>query len=758
MRDWNSAGSATLSPADALAGLADVVAAASAQGPAQGVVARIDWARFLPLYQQAGRRAFLAELERELPAPPAAVAPVLTPAGKTQLVERLTNAPVQQRKKLLIDYLRDAVAEVTRVDGSEIREEAGFFDLGMDSLMAVELRRRIEQGVGEEIPITLVMDHPRLSDVADYLLGDVLGLNEQPAAKSAPTVVTTRTDEPIAIVAVSCRFPGAPDPEAFWDVLSGGVDAIREVPEDRFDIDEFYDPDPETAGKTYTRFGGFLDGIDGFDPEFFGISPREAVWIEPQQRLMLETVWEGLERAGYAPSALRGSRTGVFAGVAANEYAHLLSSESIDKIEPYFITGNALNAISGRVAFALGLEGPAMAVDTACSSALVAVHQACQALHSGDCDLALAGGVNVLLSPVTVVAASRARMLSPVGRCKTFDASADGYVRSEGCGILVLKRLSDAERDGDRICAVIPSSAVNQDGASSGLTVPNGGAQQRLIGTALARAGWTGGDVDYLEAHGTGTPLGDPIEVQAAAAAYGGSRDADRPLLMGSVKTNIGHTESASGAAGLIKVVLSLQHELLPQSLHFDQPSPHIPWDSLPVRVVDKAIPWQANGRPRRAGVSSFGFTGTNAHVLIEEAPAQAARAVRQRSGGTGQSRAACQRAGAVRAVTGSTGGGGAALRGLVERPPGCRPRRRMPHRWDGPFAFRTSRRAGRGFGRGCARGSGRIGREPPAARCRPWRAHQPRRRRRGCSPGRAASILGWRANCSTLSRFSPKP
>jgi acyl transferase domain-containing protein/acyl carrier protein len=613
----------TLSPADALAGLADVVAGASAQG----VVARIDWTRFLPLYQQAGRRAFLAEVERELPAELTTAASPTTGSGKTPFVELLTNAPVQQRKKLMTDYLRDAVAEVTRVDAAEIREDAGFFDLGMDSLMAVELRRRIEQGVGKEIPVTLVMDHPRLSDAADYLLGDVLGLNDQAAANSATrsvSVASTPSDEPIAIIAVSCRFPGAPDPEAFWELLSGGVDAIREVPEDRFDIDEFYDPDPDAPGKTYTRFGGFLEGIDGFDPEFFGISPREAVWIEPQQRLMLETVWEGLERAGYAPAALRGSRTGVFAGVAANEYAHLLSSESIDKIEPYFITGNALNAISGRVAFALGLEGPAMAVDTACSSALVSVHQACQALHSGDCDLALAGGVNVLLSPVTVVAASRARMLSPVGRCKTFDASADGYVRSEGCGVLVLKRLSDAQRDGDRICAVISASAVNQDGASSGLTVPNGGAQQRLIGTTLARAGLTGGDVDYLEAHGTGTPLGDPIEVQAAAAAYGGSRDADRPLLMGSVKTNIGHTESASGAAGLIKVVLSLQHELLPQSLHFDNPSPHIPWDSLPVRVVNEAIPWHANGRPRRAGVSSFGFTGTNAHVLIEEAPAQA--------------------------------------------------------------------------------------------------------------------------------------
>ncbi|OBF28319.1 polyketide synthase [Mycobacterium sp. ACS1612] len=602
----------TLSPADALAGLADILAAGSS---AHGVVARVDWARFLPLYQQAGRRAFLAELEHEV----LDAVPAVTPSGTTDFVQRLTNAPVQQRKKLVTDHLRDAVAQVTRVDASEIREDAGFFDLGMDSLMAVELRRRIEQAVGKEVPVTLVMDHPRLSDAADYLLHDVLGLGEQASAPARASMVTTRTDEPIAIVAVSCRFPGAPDPEAFWDLLAAGVDAIREVPEDRFDIDEFYDPDPESVGKTYTRFGGFLDAVDGFDPEFFGISPREAVWIEPQQRLMLETVWEGLERAGYSPAELRGSRTGIFAGVAANEYAHLLSSESVDKIEPYFITGNALNAISGRVAFALGLEGPAVAVDTACSSALVAVHQACQALHAGDCDLALAGGVNVLLSPVTVIAASRARMLSPVGRCKTFDASADGYVRSEGCGILVLKRLSDAQRDGDRICAVISSSAVNQDGASSGLTVPNGGAQQRLIGTALARAGLTGGDVDYLEAHGTGTPLGDPIEVQAAAAAYGDSREA--PLLMGSVKTNIGHTESASGAAGLIKVVLSLQHELLPQSLHFDTPSPHIPWDSLPVQVVSEATPWQTNGRPRRAGVSSFGFTGTNAHVLIEEAP-----------------------------------------------------------------------------------------------------------------------------------------
>ncbi|WP_205873803.1 type I polyketide synthase [Mycobacterium camsae] len=609
-------GVVTLAPGDALAGMAELMVTQSTQG----VVARIDWARFLPIYQQTGRRAFLAELERELPE--SATAP--TASGTTKLVEQLTVAPVQRRKRLVVDYLRDVVAEVTRVDAAEIRDEAGFFDLGMDSLMAVELRRRVEHGVGKALPATLAMDYPRLVDVADYLLTDVLHLSAPATAKTAAPVTATAAsvDEPIAIVAVACRFPGASDPEAYWELLANGVDAIREIPDDRFDVDEYYDPDPETPGKIYSRCGGYLDAIDGFDPEFFGISPREAVWMDPQQRLMLEIAWEGLERAGYSPAALRGSRSGIFVGVAANEYSHLLTAESVDSIEAHFITGNALNAIAGRVAFALGLEGPAVAVDTACSSSLVAVHEACGALRSGDCDLVLAGGVNVLLSPASLIAASRARMLSPDGRCKTFDAAADGYVRSEGCGILVLKRLSDAVRDGDRIQAVIRGSAVNQDGASSGLTVPNGGAQQRLIAAALARAHVAGSDVDYLEAHGTGTSLGDPIEVQAAAAAYGADRDPNHPLLMGSVKTNIGHLESAAGVAGLIKIVLSLQHQTLPRNLHFENPSPHIPWDSLPVRVVDEATPWHANGRPRRAGVSSFGFTGTNAHVLIEEAPA----------------------------------------------------------------------------------------------------------------------------------------
>ncbi len=608
----------TLAPAEALAGMAELIAGSTPHG----VVARVDWARFLPVYQLQRRHELLAQFDGELPK----TAPSPAPSEATPFVDELKRAPAAQRKKLALAHLRDAVAEVTRIDAAEIRDEAGFFDLGMDSLMAVELRRRLEASVGRPLPATLAMDHPRLRDAAEYILGDVLGLSEKASTHQPEQVREPRTDEPIAIVGLACRFPGARDPEEFWRVLSDGLDMIREIPQDRYDVDEYFDPDPDAPGKIYSRYGGFLDAVDGFDPEFFGISPREAVWMDPQQRLVLETAWEGLERAGYSPAAMRGSRSGVYVGVGANEYSHLLSSGSVDGIEAHFITGNALNVIAGRVAFALGLEGPAVAVDTACSSSLVAVHQACQALHLGDCDLALAGGVNVLLSPASTIATSRARMLSPDGRCKTFDSGADGYVRGEGCGILVLKRLSDAVRDGDRIKAVISGSAVNQDGASSGLTVPNGGAQQRVIAAALARAGVSGRDVDYLEAHGTGTSLGDPIEVQAAGAVLGEGRDPDEPLLIGSVKTNIGHLESASGVAGLIKVVLSLEHGILPQHLHFREPSPHIPWQSLPVRVVSEATPWQQpTGRARRAGVSSFGFSGTNAHIILEDSPLHAA-------------------------------------------------------------------------------------------------------------------------------------
>jgi acyl transferase domain-containing protein/D-arabinose 1-dehydrogenase-like Zn-dependent alcohol dehydrogenase/acyl carrier protein len=606
----------TMSSAEALAGMSELIAGSTPHG----MVARIDWPRFLRFTQLGRKRPLLAQIERETPQ----TGTILTSSGTTPLLEELKAAPARQRKSLVLEYLRNSVAEVTRIDPLEIRDDKGFYDLGMDSLMAVELHGRLERAVGRQLPVTLAMDHPRLTDAAEYLLADVLGLSAQVVADTGakPNPVTmVEMDEPIAIVGMACRFPGARDPEEFWDALSAGADMIREIPGDRFDINEYYDPDPEAAGKMYTRCGGFLDDIAGFDAEFFGISPREAMWIDPQQRLVLEAAWEGLERAGYAPASLRGSKTGVYVGVGANEYAHVLSTSAFENIEAQFGTGNATSVIAGRVAFTLGLEGPAIAVDTACSSSLVAIHQACQALHTADCDLALAGGVNVLLSPVSTIAASRAKMLAPDGRCKTFDAAADGYVRSEGCGILVLKTLRDAVRDGDHIRAVIRGSAVNQDGASGGLTVPNGGAQQRVITAALTRAGLAGSDIDYLEAHGTGTSLGDPIEVQAAAAVYGAERDPNRPLLIGSVKTNVGHLESAAGIAGLIKIVLSLQHEMLPQNLHFNHPSPHIPWANLPVRVIDKAIPWQRHGRPRRAGVSSFGFSGTNSHVIIEEAP-----------------------------------------------------------------------------------------------------------------------------------------
>ncbi len=425
-----------------------------------------------------------------------------------------------------------------------------------------------------------------------------------------------------AVLGYAVRFPGAADADEFWSLLTDGRDAVSEVPPDRWDVDEFFDPDPDAPGKMVTRRAGFLDDFASFDASFFGVSAREAMFMDPQHRLMLETAWTAVEHAGIAPAALAGTQTGVFMGLSTHEFlGMLIAHTSVEDIDIYSGTGTSPAAAAGRISFRMGLQGPAVAVDTACSSSLVAVHQACQALEVGDCDVALVGGVNLILTPVPMINFSRARMLAPDGRCKTFDAAADGYVRGEGCGVVVLKRVGDAIRDGAPIRAVIRGSAVNQDGASGGLTVPNGVAQQQVIAQALRRADVRAGEVDYLEAHGTGTSLGDPIEVQAAGAVLGEGRDPNRPLLIGSVKTNIGHLEAASGIAGLIKVVLSLENEMLPKHLHFRQPSPHIPWDRLPVQVVDEATQWQRNGRPRMAGVSSFGFSGTNAHVVVEEAP-----------------------------------------------------------------------------------------------------------------------------------------
>ena len=425
-----------------------------------------------------------------------------------------------------------------------------------------------------------------------------------------------------AIVGYAARFPGAPDADGFWDVLREGRDAVSEVPKDRWDVDEFFDPEPGAPGKVVTRRAGFVDDVTGFDAPFFGMSTREVRLMDPQHRLLLETAWHAVEHSGTAPTALANTNTGVFVGLATHDYLGMASDElTYPEIEAYMAIGTSNAAAAGRISYRLGLQGPAVAVDTACSSSLVAIHQACQALRLGECDLALAGGANVLLTPATMITFSSAHMLAPDGRCKTFDAAADGYVRGEGCGVIVIKRLEDAIRDGDRIRAVIRGSAINQDGASGGLTVPNGVAQQRVIADALKRADLEPSDVGYLEAHGTGTSLGDPIEAQAAGAVFGAGREPSRPLLMGSAKTNIGHLEAAAGIAGVIKVILSLENELLPQHLHFQNPSPHIPWDRLAVQVVEKATAWERNGRPRIAGISSFGFAGTNAHVILEEAP-----------------------------------------------------------------------------------------------------------------------------------------
>jgi acyl transferase domain-containing protein/NADPH:quinone reductase-like Zn-dependent oxidoreductase/acyl carrier protein len=435
--------------------------------------------------------------------------------------------------------------------------------------------------------------------------------------------VEKQRHEPIAIIGVGCRIPGgANDPEEFWRLLQEGRSGVREIGSDRWDADAYYDPNPDTPGKIATRFGGFLDQVDQFEPQFFEISPREALTMDPQQRLVLEVSWEALEHAGQSPVRLGHTRTGVYIGICSNDYAQLLlEAGNPALVDMYYASGIGHSIASGRLSYLLGLQGPSISIDTACSSSLVAIHLACQGLRNGECRLALAGGVNVILSPEIFSALSRARMLAPDGKCKTFDAAADGFVRGEGCGVIVLKRLNDAIADGDRILALIRGSAVNQDGPSSGLTAPNGPSQESVIRDALANAAVSPQDVSYIEAHGTGTSLGDPIEVQALGAIFGPGREAATPLLIGSLKTNVGHLEAAAGVSGLIKVVLSLQHREIPQHLHFQKPSPHIPWDRLPVRVTSERQPWHPLHGKRIGGVSSFGFSGTNAHVVLEEAP-----------------------------------------------------------------------------------------------------------------------------------------
>ncbi|MCC5622746.1 type I polyketide synthase [Nostoc sp. CHAB 5715] len=427
----------------------------------------------------------------------------------------------------------------------------------------------------------------------------------------------------IAVIGMACRFPGgANNPEAFWQLLHNGVNAVSEIPSDRWDVPAYYDRNPETPGKMYTRYGYFIDGVDQFDAHFFGISPREAAAIDPQQRLLLEVSYEALERAGQSPQQLKGSRTGVFIGVCFDDYAkYSIASNDPKQIDAYSSLGNTRSITAGRIAYVLGLQGPVMQLDTTCSSSLLALHLASESLRTGESDLALVGGVNLILAPEPMIGFCKLQALAVDGRCKTFDAAADGYGRGEGCGIVVLKRLSKAIANHDPILAVIRGSAVNHDGSSNGLTAPNGTAQSEVIRQALKNARLEPKQIQYVETHGTGTVLGDPIEVLALAKALGEGRTKDESLYIGSVKTNIGHLEGAAGIAGLIKVILALQHQQIPPHLNFQQPNPYIPWDQLPVAVPQKLTPWQDQNKQRFAGISSFGMSGTNVHIILENAP-----------------------------------------------------------------------------------------------------------------------------------------